>query len=692
MLVAAAFVFGSQHAEEEAVYRMLSLSQRSLTSDRPLPLRLRLDAVTQPSGASARGNKTTALVVDADGHPIAISPWAARYAEAEQAATQLDTHLDPIFLDVARSLDSGQFAAAREHLQQLCLGGQAIARASQMTPLQNGTVAGSRSPSDAELLGHWVSDCVTLLQYVPELPPGREDHKRLLMLLHDLGGALFLLHAMGGLSAPVLGVQPLARLGGMLGSNFGEWNRKTALTRALGDAERSGSASVQSQAVALLGEHGHCSASSPRRGAQHDGAGDRGSDGGDDETASDMWAQVGVRACATLLLRARRVGEALRLLRAVIEPASTLHPFLSAFELGSRLRIPAPSSREASAAPVRFSQEQMLEVLEGAIEKPQHGLASEANLLRWHLRTSLEWGQAVQSRPPLSCPDPQPLPRLAAPRILIAMPFVASEQARVSANLHSWRRGGGVAPCGDSSAAGYGSGDEATPLVDFMLYHAGRPGPGTSWFEPPEKLMDASIASCFRRVFVRHANLTAAEQYYIGGWDNTGPNNLFYRLFLDPELHSGNHDAVLWMESDMVPVQPNWLSRLEEEASAPRGFWRKGPQQQPRLEHAMISTHHYHMNSAGLYRLGQPCFVELYRRVAEEYPRQPHDVSTHLFLHDPRHFHIWQRHAHRFHYTDLVQNRLDEWSLEEVRRVSPDTVFVHGKYRKEAKSANRRAS
>ena len=58
--------------------------------------------------------------------------------------------------------------------------------------------------------------------------------------------------------------------------------------------------------------------------------------------------------------------------------------------------------------------------------------------------------------------------------------------------------------------------------------------------------------------------------------------------------------------------------------------------QQPPLEHGMVSTHHYHMNSVGLYRLGQPCYRELMRRVAAEYPRQPHDVSTHLFLHAPR--------------------------------------------------------
>merc|ERR1712185_361821 len=139
----------------------------------------------------------------------------------------------------------------------------------------------------------------------------------------------------------------------------------------------------------------------------------------------------------------------------------------------------------------------------------------------------------------------------------------------------------------------------------------------------------------------------------------------------------------MWMETDVVPIQSRWLVRLQEEASAPRSWWRKGPAQQPRLEHSMVSSHHYHMNSAGLYRLGQPCFIELMRRVQAEHPREPHDVSTHLFLHDPRHFHIWQAHAHRFLYTDLVQNRLDAWGLEDVQALSPDTVFVHGKHRKD---------
>ena len=128
----------------------------------------------------------------------------------------------------------------------------------------------------------------------------------------------------------------------------------------------------------------------------------------------------------------------------------------------------------------------------------------------------------------------------------------------------------------------------------------------------------------------------------------------------------------------MVPIAPRWLDRLLEEAGA-RSYWRKGPAQQPTLQHDMVSTHHYHMNSVGLYRLGQPCYRALLARVAAEHGDAPHDVSHYLFLHEPRHFHIWQAHAHRFLYTDFVQNRLDEWSLDDIAAVSPDTVLVHGK-------------
>ena len=406
-----------------------------------------------------------------------------------------------------------------------------------------------------------------------------------------------------------------------------------------------------------------------------------------------------------------------------------MHSFLSAFELSSRLPSPSPASAPSAPSPLRFSTEQMLEVLEAALQSPQHGLASEGNLLRWQLRSHLRYGHAPPSPPPpLECAPPEAQPRMQTPRVVVVMPFVGAEKARVMANLGSWRDGGGLEPCAltaaataqPRSSADTASADAATSAamsaVDLMLYPADPPGHSSlSWLTSAEQLL-GSGARCFRRAYVRHANLTSAEQHYIGGWDNTGPNNLFYRLFFDRWLHR-EYDAMLWMEvrgararrpalvttrlaaprvprsslalwlafthlqADVVPIQPLWLERLVEEAVAPRGYWRKGPAQQPRLAHAMVSTHHYHMNSAGLYRLGQPCFVALLRRIASEFPDAPHDVSTHWYLHEPRHFHIWQAHAHRFLYTDFVQNRLDEWTEDAVRAVSADTFLVHGKHR-----------
>ena len=420
----------------------------------------------------------------------------------------------------------------------------------------------------------------------------------------------------------------------------------------------------------------------------------------EDERA-DLWARAGVRVCATLLLRGRRVGEAIALLKAVATTARTMHSFLAMFEVSSRLPPPPPlptppsspplhssaTPPAPSAPPLRFSQAHMLEVLEAALTAPQHGLASEGNLLRWQLRSSLRFGHAPPPPPPpLACPPPTAATLLSAPRIVIVMPFVAAERARLTANLGSWRDGGGIEPCAssDPSAAG---GRPAAREIDLMLYAAdGADRPELSSWLPSAAAATAllgSAARCFRDVHLRHANLSASEQHYLGGWDNTGPNNLFFRLFFDQALHR-RYDAMLWMEADVLPVKPLWLERLTEEAAFPRGYWRKGPAQQPRLAHSMVSAHHYHMNSAGLYRLGQPCFVALLRRVALEHPGAPHDVSTHLFLHEPRHFHIWQQVAHRFHYTDFVQNRLDVWSDDAVAAVSADTFLVHGKHRADA--------
>ena len=165
---------------------------------------------------------------------------------------------------------------------------------------------------------------------------------------------------------------------------------------------------------------------------------------GEDERA-DLWAHAGVRVCAALLLRAGRVGEALELLKAIVTKMPTMHAFLAMFEVASRLPPPSsPSSPSLPSSspsppplpPLRFSAEHMLEVLETALGVPQHGLASEGNLLRWQLQRALRFGQAQPALvPPLACPPTAASAPLERPKIVIVMPFVAAERSRLVSNL-----------------------------------------------------------------------------------------------------------------------------------------------------------------------------------------------------------------------------------------------------------------
>ena len=81
----------STHAEEEAAMsRMLSLAQKSLVSDRPLPVRPLGGAAATTTAAEQNGTCAASI----DGHPIGVSPWAHRFAAKEQndgAAAQRPT-------------------------------------------------------------------------------------------------------------------------------------------------------------------------------------------------------------------------------------------------------------------------------------------------------------------------------------------------------------------------------------------------------------------------------------------------------------------------------------------------------------------------------------------------------------------------------------------------------------------------
>lgn len=96
-----------------------------------------------------------------------------------------------------------------------------------------------------------------------------------------------------------------------------------------------------------------------------------------------------------------------------------------------------------------------------------------------------------------------------------------------------------------------------------------------------------------------------------------------------------------------------------------------------------IATHHYHMNTAGLYRWGQPCFYEWMRRLQMAMGTdQAFDASSELFLRSKETYHIFQRFGHKFMFSDMLVNLVTQpWKRAEILQNYPNCFFVHGKAR-----------
>ena len=101
------------------------------------------------------------------------------------------------------------------------------------------------------------------------------------------------------------------------------------------------------------------------------------------------------------------------------------------------------------------------------------------------------------------------------PRLLVVIPAVASEGARLRENLQLWGRQHHF-PCREPSQPD-GEGGRA----DVMLLFSRSPAEAPDWLRPPEHAMRdllGEAAECFGEASVRYANLSAAEEFYEGAW------------------------------------------------------------------------------------------------------------------------------------------------------------------------------
>jgi hypothetical protein len=396
-------------------------------------------------------------------------------------------------------------------------------------------------------------------------------------------------------------------------------------------------------------------------------------------------------AVHTLLLTGQRERAVAQLARVATE-APNYSVFLTALN-------PAVVFGESVAQPSspRFTPVEILNALELG---PRVG-DTEWHMLRWEMRHMRDFARGTEASAapdlaeacaPCSAEKAHGAPN-GPPRLAIVVPFVPAERQRLRAMMRRWTAPG-RAPC-DVAAQRLAH----TELV-FLCSRSGADAP--EWLPAPAdaaSLVDPSIRACFSAISLRFVGLSADDEVYLGGYNNSAPNSLFGSLFTEEAAQEGEdwwsggagekpfsegRDLLFWMETDVVPVVSHWLERLDEEARFPRGFWRKGaPAGHFPLRSAahvsVAATHHRHMNTMGLYRVGDACFRCWVRRVLAEYGNTAFDVASHMYMQSRAHFRDWQRWGHKFIATDALQNWLGPTTRAAALALGPNAVFVHSK-------------
>ncbi|KAJ3163893.1 hypothetical protein HK101_000585, partial [Irineochytrium annulatum] len=150
------------------------------------------------------------------------------------------------------------------------------------------------------------------------------------------------------------------------------------------------------------------------------------------------------------------------------------------------------------------------------------------------------------------------------------------------------------------------------------------------------------------------------------------------------------HQAMFYMEPDVIPCRAYWLDRLYEEASVPGDFWVRGSILRDRNPAVSSWSFAEHINGNALYRLDDPDFLSYVADVRERFERDPmgyaggFDVALHLVRKD-RAIVGWARYAetaHLWQFTSTIQNwyRTGVNATElcgEERHAS--TYLVHGR-------------
>jgi len=284
-------------------------------------------------------------------------------------------------------------------------------------------------------------------------------------------------------------------------------------------------------------------------------------------------------------------------------------------------------------------------------------------------------------------------------RLAIVMPFIASQIDRLTSNMKLWE------PYRACQLTENGERVINTVETDLVFYFDKdlETAPALEdgrrieeYFTQFWQNFAPAITKCFRKIDFLSAKLTDAQ--------NRHPDGPCVQHFKLHHLLRGKYDHFFQMEPDVLPIQDDWLDGLAYEVTlnGPNcdHWWMKGSMSRCDGRYGLIAKRRdFHINGNAMYCLGDPRFLDFFRRVQAFYPAGAAtgsrvagcstgrwaeggwDHTFFQFRQDPANFDYAKHINHKFQLSPFIVNMCeDEYDREALLRQEPATLLVHSKF------------
>lgn len=303
-------------------------------------------------------------------------------------------------------------------------------------------------------------------------------------------------------------------------------------------------------------------------------------------------------------------------------------------------------------------------------------------------KPSCPFQMAEDDAPPR--PPVKMAPRPEQPRLTdLVIPFHAAHFDRVQNNLNSWVA---LPPC--KILPPTNSFPEHSVALDQQEFYSAHRRLGhnitltfaissASNEETRKKMrqmvgaLPKRIRGCFSKVRVSFSGLEGAQDGYLKG------TRYMFEAMINGTIGLENPQYVLYMEPDMMPVRPYWLTALDATTRFPVApFWVKGSLYRGGNRNIHQAIHNaLHINGNAIYNLADPAFRHFYyNKVLPKIDHQDaYDVDVAKFMSNIENYNCTQEVRHMFHYTDSIQNWWRwKYSLSKLKTASPNLYLIHG--------------